>query len=163
MTRFRIGPAPTMATVISITERRDAKARPEEKLPSLGPGTMVAIFTGIALAMTAAAVLVGANSWDDAITLVILISVVALLKLVLADVMFIAMLRADEQPDPRLAVVPADPEPPPQQRRPAGLLRHPKPARPHATHHDVPRFELVEGRTLAARTLAVPPGRKPQR
>jgi len=150
-----------MATVISIAERRDAKARPAEKRRSLNPGAIVLMFTVVALAMTAAAVLIGASSWDDAVTLVILISVVALLKLTLANFMFMAMLRADEQVDRRLVV--QEPDPPPQRRVAKVVVVRPLAARTRPAHRAAPRFELVEGRTLATSPLDSPPERKPQR
>ncbi|GEM_PF-4335941 len=151
-----------MATVISIAERRGAKASENRASGhALTPGMTVVMFTAVALAMIAAAVLVGANSWDDAITLVILISVVALLKLALADAMFIAILRADEQTDRRIEQEP-EPEPPKHSARRPDVLRH-LAVRARRMNRSAPRFELVATGSPALRSLDLPSDRKQQR
>jgi hypothetical protein len=150
-----------MATVISIAERRGAKASENRQSGhSLTPGMTVVMFTAVALAMTAAAVLVGANSWDDAITLVILISVVALLKLALADAMFIAMLRADEQTDRRIVQEP-EPEPPKHNAQRPDVVRH-LAVRARRMNRAAPSFELVARGSPAIHPLDLP-DRKQQR
>ncbi len=94
---------------------------------------MVLLFTIVAVAMVAVAVLVGANSWRDAVTLMVLISVVALLKLALADFMFFAMLKADEQVDRRIVQEP-EPEPPSQRRAAKVVVAKPLAVRAKPSH-----------------------------
>lgn len=144
-----------MGIIIPIAERRAAKAQPEGQAGSqrsLRPLTMVTLFTIVALAMTAVAVLIGANSWDDAVTLVILISVVALLKLALANFMFFALLKADEQVDRRIVQQP-QPEPPPQRRAAKVVVARPLAVRAKLSHDNPPRFAVVGGKALATRPL----------
>jgi hypothetical protein len=144
-----------MGTIISIADRRGSKARPEgpaRPAPSLSPGTMVLLFTIVAVAMAAVAVLVGANSWNDAVTLVVLISVVALLKLALANFMFFAMLKADEQVDRRLVQEPA-PEPPPQRRAAKVVFAKPLAIRAKPSPRNLPRFAVIGAKALTTRPL----------
>jgi len=113
---------------------------------------MMLLFTVVAVAMAAIGVLAGANSWDDAVTLVILISVVALFKLVLADLVFFAMLKADEQVDRRLIPQPT-PEPPPQRRAAKVIFAKPLAATAKPTHRIPPRVALVGAKALTTRPL----------
>lgn len=113
---------------------------------------MVLLFTMVAVAMAAVAVLAGANSWDDAVTLVVLISVVALLKLALADVMFFAMLKADQQVDRRLVQKPT-PEPPPQRRAAKVVFAKPLAIRTKPSHQNPPRIAAVGAKALTTRPL----------
>jgi hypothetical protein len=148
-----------MATVISIADRLAAKAH--QKAPSLKPRTIVVMFTAVALAMTAAAILIGVNSWSDAVTLVVLISVVALLKLALANLMFFAMLRADEQVDPRLIAEP-EPEPPPR-RAAKVVVARPLPARARQSRNVMRRVEVAGEKALATGPLIAPSEQRPRR
>jgi hypothetical protein len=139
-----------MATVISIVDRLAAKAH--RTAPSLKPRTIVLMFTAVALAMTAAAVLIGVNSWNQAVTLAVLISVIALLKLALANLMFFAMLRADEQVDRRLIVAP-EPEPPPR-RAAKVIVARPRSARSRVSRTAPSRLEAAGERPLPRRATA---------
>lgn len=144
-----------MGTVISIADRRGSKAQPEGQprpAHSASPGTMVLLFTIVAVAMAAVAVLAGANSWDDAVTLVVLISVVALLKLALADLMFFAMLKADEQVDRRLVQQPL-PEPPSPRRAANVIFLTPLAVRAKPAHRNPPRIAVIGAKALTTRPL----------
>lgn len=76
------------------------------------------IFTVVAVAMTGIAVMLGVNDWADAVPLVALISVVALVKIALANFVFFALIQADQQPDRRIPVEHTPPDPPARRERP---------------------------------------------
>ncbi|MBF6570603.1 MAG: hypothetical protein IVW54_17185 [Candidatus Binataceae bacterium] len=115
-----------MGIVIPIGGPQNAKLRPVPLAPrvtdanAIGPGTIVLLFTIVSVAMIAVIVVMGASSWADAITLVFLISVIALLKIGLANLLFYTLLKADQQPDRRLIEVQPEPKPRPR-RRPARI------------------------------------------
>jgi len=56
---------------------------------------LVGTFTFAAVAMSAAVVVAGSDSWDEAVPIVVCVIVFALLKVVLADAAFFGMLKAD--------------------------------------------------------------------
>jgi type IV secretory pathway VirB2 component (pilin) len=143
-----------MGNIISIADRRGAKAQSEghaHPARALSTGSMILLFTVVAVAMAAVAVLIGANSWDDAATLVVLISVIALLKLALANFMFFAMLKADEQVDRRIV---QEPEPPPPPRRRAKVIvATPLAVRAKPLPAAAPRLAMVGRKALATGAL----------
>jgi hypothetical protein len=144
-----------MGTIISIADRRAAKASPGEPARparSVRTGAMVLMFTIVALAMIAVAVAIGANSWGDALTLVILISVVALIKLALANFLFFALLKADQQVDHRLVQAP-EPDPPPQRRVAKVVVARPLAVRARPAQDNRPRFAVVGRKALATGPL----------
>jgi hypothetical protein len=74
-----------------------------EELPQRQPlkptVTIVLAFSAVAIAFTAAVVTFGATSWDEGVPLLVLVSVVALIKIVFANLVFFAILQADSQDD----------------------------------------------------------------
>jgi len=85
---------------------------PEPQRWRLSVGAMILIFTAVAVAMTGGAVLMGASDWGDTLALVLLVSVVALIKVALANFVFFALMRADQEPDRRLPKEDVPPDPP---------------------------------------------------
>lgn len=133
-----------MGNVISIVGRRGSAGTSRKSHNPLGPGATVLIFTGVAVTVTGLAVAMGVNNWDEAIMLGLLISVVALIKIAIANFVFFAMLKADEVPDRRLAPAPTDPEPP-AQRNPLPFVRKPRNARTRAQPRYAPQRVAAGG------------------
>jgi len=117
-----------MGRIISIKrglEMRQARGEippPEPERWRLSIGAMVLIFTAVAVAMTGAAVLMGASDWGDTLALVLLVSVVALIKVALANFVFFALMRADQEPDRRIPVEDVPPDPP-AHREPSKVIK----------------------------------------
>jgi hypothetical protein len=105
-------------------DRGRSRERAGSELPECGQrgrlsiGAMVTIFTVVAVVMTAIAVLMGGTDWRGTLALAVLISVVALLKVALANFIFFTLVKADQQPDRRIKVVQPPPEPPGARKSP---------------------------------------------
>jgi hypothetical protein len=98
-----------MGKVIRFNHRRPrgrklptvATEEPPRRGPLKPTVTIVLAFSAAAIAFTAAVVAFGATSWDEAVPLLALVSVVALIKIVFANLIFFAILQADSQDDSR--------------------------------------------------------------
>jgi hypothetical protein len=91
-----------MGSVVQLTRRRPAAAKPKEKSAREAEESrrslivLVGTFTFAAVAMSVAVVVAGSNSWAEAVPMIVCVVVFALLKVFLADAAFFGMLRADQ-------------------------------------------------------------------
>ena len=91
-----------MGSVVQLTRRRPAAAKPKEKSAREAEESrrslivLVGTFTFAAVAMSAAVVIAASNSWAEAVPMIVCVVVFALLKVFLADAAFFGMLRADQ-------------------------------------------------------------------
>ena len=91
-----------MGSVVQLTRRRPAAAKPKEKSAREAEESrrslivLVGTFTFAAVAMSVAVVAAASNSWAEAVPMIICVLVFALLKVFLADAAFFGMLRADQ-------------------------------------------------------------------
>ncbi len=79
--------------------RTDVAEEQPRRQPPKPTVTIVLAFSVVAIAFTAAVVTFGPSSWDDAVPLLVLVSVVALIKIVFANLVFFAILQADSEDD----------------------------------------------------------------
>jgi hypothetical protein len=91
-----------MGLVVPLARRRLAASKPKEKSAREAEESrrslivLVGTFTFAAVAMSAAVVVAGSDSWAEAVPMILCVVIFALLKVVLADAAFFGMLKADQ-------------------------------------------------------------------
>jgi hypothetical protein len=90
-----------MGSLVQLKRRRTAASRPRAKIAREDEESrrsllvLVGTFTFTAIAMSAAVVIAGSNSWAEAMPLIACVIFFALAKVILADMAFFGLLRAD--------------------------------------------------------------------
>jgi hypothetical protein len=91
-----------MGSVVQLARRRPPASKPKRKSAREAEESrrslvvLVGTFTFTAVAMSAAVVVAGSNSWADAVPMIVCVVIFALLKVVLADAAFFGILKADQ-------------------------------------------------------------------
>ncbi|MGH7905747.1 MAG: hypothetical protein ACREP6_03880 [Candidatus Binataceae bacterium] len=126
-----------MNKVISIVSHRQFKNKLQDKAQAISPMAMMLGFTVLAVIMTAVIVWLGVSNWQDALAIASVVGVIALVKILLANFVFLALLKADQREDPRLARMTPQPEPPADRRvvplRPQTVTAQVRPVRQRQT------------------------------
>jgi hypothetical protein len=98
-----------MGSVVPLARRRPAASKPREKSAREAEESrrslmvLVGTFTFAAVAMSAAVVVAGSDSWAEAVPMIVCVVIFALLKVVLADAAFFGMLKADQMSEEKEA------------------------------------------------------------